>query len=838
MSEKTKAIILVSLLITLLTGLFLYEGVSFFTRDIQQQIRVTEAEIHATTAGLQEFSYQPYVKRIKNLLLVKPQIPAAFATGDRQRLHEEALPIYRALIEENPAFYVMHFHRPDNTSLLRMHWPDYFDDDLSQVRPMVVATNQDHKPRQGYEMGRHGPFYRVVHPVFYQERYIGAMEFGIRAHQVLEILQKALNSPATSYFSSSNLAQATRIQHSPVREVGGGYSLFTHNQALFEQLPKSFSPVAKDNEVEIGHKRYMVHALPIFRDYQDQAIGGIMVMQDITPLLAKEKAFIQRFIALSLLLIGSVVAVLFLTFGQLMKAMAREVERRQESEERYRQLFEQMPSGALLLQPAGAAGSYLIKAGNDAALAIEEPHQLSDRPLESLFPPDQCGDLHILLQDAAQSNTARTVPPFQRHQGKLICQGAVYPLASGEMVFLYEDISQKSAMEKERRQLETRLQRAQKMEAIGLLAGGVAHDLNNILSGLVSYPELLLLQLPEESSMRQPLETIQQSGQRAAAVVADLLTVARGVATSKEAANINEIIDHYRNSLEGRKLRNRFPQVELSTELAADLPPISCSIIHIEKVVMNLITNSFEASEGIGMVTIRTASRELPADFCADQTNEAGEYVCLEIHDNGPGIAAEDLDHIFEPFYSRKAIGRSGTGLGLAVVWSTIHEHDGLVQVLSTEEGTAFRLFFPALAMAPLQPEDKAALADELPKGSGQLILLVDDEQQQRDITSHMLIALGYRVEAAASGEEALELCRKKEYDLLLLDMLMGRGMNGGETFLAIRQERPKQQALILSGYSQSAEVDQALAAGAAGFLKKPVTLAQLGQGLAEVFSP
>ncbi|MCP4694985.1 MAG: PAS domain S-box protein, partial [Desulfobacterales bacterium] len=228
-----------------------------------------------------------------------------------------------------------------------------------------------------------------------------------------------------------------------------------------------------------------------------------------------------------------------------------------------------------------------------------------------------------------------------------------------------------------KRELEGSLQRAEKMEAVGTLAGGVAHDLNNILSGIVSYPELLLMDLPEHSPLRKPIVTIKNSGEKAAAIVQDLLTLARRGVAVKEATNLNVIISDYLKSPEFRKLQSFHLDVRFETALDSTLLNISGSPIHLSKTVMNLASNAAEAISGKGAVAITTENRyierreELPGGL------KEGDYVILKIRDDGAGISAEDQGKIFEPFYTKKTMGRSGTGLGMAVVWGTVKDHSG-----------------------------------------------------------------------------------------------------------------------------------------------------------------
>ena len=389
------------------------------------------------------------------------------------------------------------------------------------------------------------------------------------------------------------------------------------------------------------------------------------------------------------------------------------------------------------------------------------------------------------------------------------------------------DITNRKRAEEEKEKLEVQLQRAQKMEALGLLAGGVAHDLNNILSGIVSYPDLLLMKLPKESPLRKPIKTIQECGMKAADVVSDLLTIARGVAIGKEVLNLNIAVQDYLGSVEHRKLETIRPSVVFRTELAPDLLNMRGSPIHLNKTLMNLVINASEAIEGMGTVTISTKSRYLDEPLKGYEDVRRGEYAVLSVSDDGSGIAPEDLERVFEPFYTKKMMGRSGTGLGLAVVWNAVQDHNGYINIKSSEKGTVFELYFPVTRQKVATAKEEVPL--EVYLGHGERILVVDDEERQREIACGLLTELGYAAESVSSGEEAVEYVKKHPVDLIILDMIMPKGINGRETYEKISKIRPGQKAIIASGFSETEEVKLAQKLGAGKYMRKPYTMKKIG---------
>jgi two-component system cell cycle sensor histidine kinase/response regulator CckA len=389
------------------------------------------------------------------------------------------------------------------------------------------------------------------------------------------------------------------------------------------------------------------------------------------------------------------------------------------------------------------------------------------------------------------------------------------------------DITNLKQAEHALRESQEKLARLRKMESLGLLASGIAHDLNNILSGIVSYPELLLLDLPPGSKLRKPIETIQASGDRAAAVVQDLLTVARGIATTKEPLNLNDITGDYLGSPEYEKLKQYHPSVALETDLAEDLLNVDGSQVHLRKMLMNLVANAAEAIDGKGRITISTTNCYLDRPLRGYSDIGIGEYAVLSVADDGPGISSDDLDRIFEPFYTKKVMGRSGSGLGLAVVWNTVEDHKGHIDVRGGSNGTIMDLYFP-ITRAQI-PRKTASIPLDTLLGNQETILVIDDVASQREISCRMLHKLGYQAVAVASGEQAVDYLKDTPVDLLLLDMVMDPGMNGRQTFERIIRIRPDQRAIIFSGLAETEEVRKTQRLGAGQYLKKPVALRDLG---------
>ncbi len=497
-----------------------------------------------------------------------------------------------------------------------------------------------------------------------------------------------------------------------------------------------------------------------------------------------------------------------------------------QSEERYRSLVENTldgyfvcdyPSGRFLFVNQRACDLFNYPVQDVAKYTIwnmilPAEHTIIKERIEGKMNgslPNSTRQILSAVQKDGSTFRAEISASLVTYQGKPVLQGVV------------RDVT-------EQERLEQHLKRAEKMEAIGTLAGGVAHDLNNILSGLVSYPELLLMDLPQESPLRKPLLTIQNSGERAATIVQDLLTLARrGVDTAK-VMNLNDIISEYLDSPEHEKLKFYHPEVQVTTDLEADLLNIMGSPVHISKTIMNLVSNAVEAMPDGGKILITTENRYVDRPIKGYAHVKEGDYVTLAISDTGLGISPENMQRIFEPFFTKKVMGRSGTGLGMAVVWGTVKDHKGYIDVQSSEgKGTSFTVYFPVTRQELTEESSFFSIEDYM--GKGESILIVDDVEEQREIASRILGKLGYFVTSVSCGEEAIAYIRSNPADLVILDMIMDPGIDGLDTFKRIIEIYPSQKAIIASGFSETHRVKEAQRLGAGSYVKKPYSLEKIG---------
>jgi two-component system, cell cycle sensor histidine kinase and response regulator CckA len=474
--------------------------------------------------------------------------------------------------------------------------------------------------------------------------------------------------------------------------------------------------------------------------------------------------------------------------------------------------------------------------GAEPTVSMEEYGTFKARRLPSgeEIAPDDWALAHTIKEGVAVLDELLEIDAFDGQKRVILNYTAPVLDDKGDLlgaIVVNNDITDRKQAEEEKRGLEERLNRAEKMESLGTLAGGVAHDLNNVLGIIVGYAEMLMDEMDEANPMRDDLEKILEGGNRSAAIVQDLLTLARRGVQTKKTVNMNAAIMDCQKLPEFEKVLSHNPQVKLQMDLESDLLNIMGSPVHIGKTIINLAANAVEAMPNGGVLKIATANQYLDVPIHGYDKIREGDYVVLTVSDTGEGIPERDIKRIFEPFYTKKIMGRSGTGLGLAVVWGTIKDHNGYINVESTEgKGTSFTLYFPVTREEIASDQVPVSMSEYM--GRGETILVVDDINRQRELASRMLTKLNYIVKTVASGEEAIEYLKTNKADLIVLDMIMDPGIDGLETYENILKLNPLQKAVIVSGFSESDRVKEAQRIGAGAYVPKPYVLERLGMAV------
>lgn len=379
-------------------------------------------------------------------------------------------------------------------------------------------------------------------------------------------------------------------------------------------------------------------------------------------------------------------------------------------------------------------------------------------------------------------------------------------------VAIKRDVSQEVALQQQ-------LLQAQKMEAIGTLAGGIAHDFNNLLQVTLGYSEMLLMDKGESDPERSDLDKIVQAARRGADLVQGLLTFSRKVEPRPRPVDLNQRIRRIAKLL-GRTLPR---MIHIELVLARDLNTVDADPTQVEQIVMNLAVNARDAMPEGGRLKIRTENICLDEEFCRVHPEaHAGNHVMLEISDTGHGMDKETLQHIFEPFYTTKEVGR-GTGLGLATVYGIVKQHGGYVTCESESgQGTCFKIYLPVVGVS--EEQDEKQVGHRVSFGT-ETILLVDDEQFVRELGERMLSKAGYTVLTAEDGKMAVETYRrnKDQISLVILDLIMPE-MGGKQCLDELAKINPQLKVLVASGYSPEALGEASVDSWAKGFVSKPFT--------------
>jgi two-component system, cell cycle sensor histidine kinase and response regulator CckA len=371
----------------------------------------------------------------------------------------------------------------------------------------------------------------------------------------------------------------------------------------------------------------------------------------------------------------------------------------------------------------------------------------------------------------------------------------------------------------EMRRLQHLASRAERLETAGTIAGQVAHDFNNLLGPVMAYPDLIRDELPADHPARDYLDDIESAARKMSEINQDLLTMGRRGHFTQEVLDLNQVVRHA-----FREIIPRTDTLRCHLDLAADLLNVKGGRAQIHRMLANLLANARDAVQDIGEISVRTEN------YYADNTTVAygrvpkGEYIKLTIADTGCGIPQDIIERVFDPFFTTKSADKKrGSGLGLSVVDAVVKDHGGYLDLESkVGEGTSFYIYFPVTRDTPGEPEPAHSLT------GSEKVLVVDDDPVQREVCRTLLQKLGYLVHAVDSGEAAVEAVTSYDPDLLVLDMVMPGGIDGTETFRRVREMRPSQRAIILSGYSETARVLEAQRMGAGAFVRKPLTKATL----------
>lgn len=529
--------------------------------------------------------------------------------------------------------------------------------------------------------------------------------------------------------------------------------------------------------------------------------------------------------------IGAVVAMHDITERKRTEAALRE------SEEKYRNLFENAPVGVFRTH---SSGNVLLANSTIARIlgfksAQETVAHYDDLAQQLFVNPERRGQLLQILQE--QGFVENFEYEARAKDGRILWLSInarkVSVEADGSFVLegFLTDITARKQAEEEKARLEEQFHQSQKMESIGRLAGGVAHDLNNLLSPILGYGEMLLEDAAANDPRRESMEEIVSAGKRAQALIRQLLAFSRKQSLQFQPFNINVMVKDFKKLLR-RTLRE---DIKIQMRLARSLPQVRGDIGQLGQVVMNLAVNAQDAMPHGGKLSIETASLELDADYARQRRGVApGCYVMMAISDTGSGMDGDTREHLFEPFFTTKEKGK-GTGLGLSTAYGIVKQHGGNIWVYSEPGlGTSFKVYLPVSEASPeeaIQPQHRQPAV----QGS-ETILLVEDDRQVRNLAEIVLKRHGYAVLIGENGQEALSIMdgHEGEVQLLLTDVIMP-DINGKELFEQVSRTYPDIRVLYMSGYTDDVIAHHGVIDPAVNFIEKPFTVKGLALKVREV---
>jgi two-component system cell cycle sensor histidine kinase/response regulator CckA len=500
--------------------------------------------------------------------------------------------------------------------------------------------------------------------------------------------------------------------------------------------------------------------------------------------------------------------------------MARDITNIKETEKKYRSLFEEVKD---VVFSADLNGQLLDinPAGLELLEFSSEKEALETNLKDTIFSEKTAYDTFCakLKKDGYVRNYELSLMNRKGKEVNVILTANVIRNTAGTITAyrgIMKDIT-------EQRALQRQLIQAQKMESIGTLAGGVAHDFNNIMTAILGYASIMKMNITDDHPFSNYLNTIESSANRAAQLTNQLLAFARAGKHNVKVFNINTIVKETVDLI--KETFNR--SINIESSLGEELPFIEGDANQIQQIIMNLCVNARDAMPDGGMLTVRTDAARITRRYVESHLGaKKGDYVRLTVSDTGVGIDERIIGRIFDPFFTTKGPGE-GTGLGLSVVYGVVKNHGGYIDARSKlGEGSIFEIFFPVARGVRAEEKEEER---EPPTGKHEMILIIDDEETVRSLAKEILEKYGYRTLLASDGEEGVALFRKNrsKVKLVIIDMIMPK-LNGLETYQVITKIDPDAKAVLSTGYDHSERVKEILDSGVKGFIKKPYNVREL----------
>ncbi len=626
--------------------------------------------------------------------------------------------------------------------------------------------------------------------------------------------------------------------------VGGGPGCKAIMDMIFaeklSQLRMKLIGVACTNPKAVGYCYAQEKGIYTTRDYRDlyklkdlNMIIELTGRGEVTNEISRTKPDHVR-------LMGNVAARLFWDIFQIEEERIAERKRTEEalreSEERYRRITE-------------AVTDYIFTVRIEDGHTVETVHGAACVAVTGYTPEEFASDPYLWFRMVHEEDRAAVQEPARRIllgqdvppiEHRILRKDGVIRWVSNALVPHYDtqgnllsydglirDIHKRKEAEEAKAKLEAQLRHAQKMEAIGTLAGGIAHDINNLLMGIQGNVSLMVMVMDSTHPHYERLKKIENQIQSGARLTSHLLGYARKGRYQVKPINLNQLVSETSYTF-GRTRK----EITIHRELAEDLFAIEADQGQIEQVLLNLFVNAGDAMPGGGdlfLKTMNTTHNDMKGRL---YDPKPGNYVLLRVTDTGTGMDEKTMERIFDPFFTTKEMGR-GTGLGLASAYGIVKSHGGYIDVDSIQgQGATFSIYLPASKRGV---QKSVKIAERLIKGTG-TVLLVDDEEIILEVGRELLEAIGYRVVTAKDGKEAVELYEKNrdEIDIVFLDIVMPN-MGGGEAYDRMKEINPDVKVLLLSGYSINGGAREILKRGCDGFIQKPFDMKGLSQSIRNI---
>lgn len=845
--------------ILLITGLSLWALSSQYDHDLTELIQVQRQTVTS------QFNHElkdkaELMSELAKQVRSDPEIVEAWKNRDRKRLLNLSRP-YLERYSEAYGISHLYFIEPDQTCFLRTHRPDVYGGKIERI--ILERAIQSGLTQSGIELGKYGTFtLGSANPWVIDNSIMGFVELGEEISGIIDRIARyssvGLIATIDKHFLDRDMWEKgmKRLGHEwewesvPYCAVVGQTIDFIPLE--LSEWTRPINSSADDESFSTTHdgRTYDGSSLRVL-DASGRPVGHLFILSDVTILDQSYRIKFGLILIVGLVLAGLTVAFM----DNFLAKKQRELEKSSRIKIQFDQLrqtlreVEQTNRKLNRTQRLAQLGYWELSLDGRNIFASEEAFKIFNikqdgliipvsRMLKEVFPEDRAGvfeSLKVIIAGGRKRGIDfRLTPRDGKGERVIYAQATLIRSLQGVPVRVegfVQDITDNIKTDAQKRQLDEKLKRADRMNSLGLMAGGVAHDLNNMLGPIVGYPELLLRKLPQDSPYRKQIQRIGNAAREAADVVKDLLTLARRGRYEMASLDLNRSVESYYESANCCRLREEQTGVEMSLNLADNLGLINGSVSHIGQAIMNLVVNAFDAMPTGGKLTVTTEQVTLEKLISGYTGIPQGDYVLLRVADTGMGIPKDALDRIFEPYYSKKKMGRSGSGLGLAVVYGIVKDHDGFYDVFS-EEGkyTEIILYFP-MASEPA----KIAIDEEPDVGGHETILVVDDTPIQLEVAGTLLSSHGYEVHTASSGEEAIEFIKSRKADLILLDMMMENGLDGLDTYREIIKIMPGQKAVLVTGASITKRFLLAQELGAGPILRKPFTLKDVDKAVREV---